>query len=136
MEIYDEKMERIENPDLNLGWLEDTVRRVMHEAVEGAEEIWHYETVAEYPNGGRDVRKVIDVPGTEAREAWEESLPIQIYHPYTQEELDGMEAEKNRPTPEERLLRMEEAIGRMTEALTRVETDMRTAMAWLTQREA
>lgn len=136
MEIYDEKMERIENPDLNLGWLEDTVRRVMHEAVEGAEEIWHYETAAEYPNGGRDVRKVIDVPGTEAREAWEESLPIQIYHPYTQEELEEIEAERNRPTPEERLLRMEEAIGRMTEALTRVETDMRTALAWLTQREA
>lgn len=136
MEIYDEKMERIENPDLNLGWLEDTVRRVMHEAVEGAEEIWHYETAAEYPNGGRDVRKVIDVPGTEAREAWEESLPIQIYHPYTQEELEEIEAERNRPTPEERLLRMEEAIGRMTEALTRVETDMRTALAWLTQKEA
>lgn len=136
MEIYDEKMERIENPDLNLGWLEDTVRRVMHEAVEGAEEIWHYETAAEYPNGGRDVRKVIDVPGTEAREAWEESLPIQIYHPYTQEELEEIEAERNRPTPEERLLRMEEAIGRMTKALTRVETDMRTALAWLTQREA
>lgn len=117
MEIYDEKMERIENPDLNLGWLEDTVRRVMHEAVEGAEEIWHYETAAEYPNGGRDVRKVIDVPGTEAREAWEESLPIQIYHPYTQEELDGMEAEKNRPTQEERISALELENAYLKEAL-------------------
>ena len=30
----------------------------------------HYETVAEYPNGGRDVRKVIDVPGVPAQAAW------------------------------------------------------------------
>ena len=23
---------------------------------------WHYETIAEYPNGGKDVIKVVDVP--------------------------------------------------------------------------
>ena len=54
MEIYDEKMERIVDPDLTLGWLEDTVRRVEHEEVPAVQEIWHYETAAEYENGGRD----------------------------------------------------------------------------------
>ena len=107
MEIYDEKMERIVDPDLTLGWLEDTVRRVEHEEVPAVQEIWHYETAAEYENGGRDVVKVVDVPGVPAREAWEENVPIQIYHPYTQEELDRMEAERNKPTTEERVAQLE-----------------------------
>lgn len=136
MEIYDERMEPVENPDLNLGWLEDSVRRVMHQAVPAVREVWHYETVAEYPNGGRDVARVIDVPGVPAREAWEESIPIQIYHPYTQEELEEIEAAKSRPTREERLQRMEEAMSRMTATLAQMETDVRTALAWLTQKEA
>ena len=107
MEIYDEKMERIVDPDLTLGWLEDTVRRVEHEEVPAVQEIWHYETAAEYENGGRDVVKVVDVPGVPAREAWEENVPIQIYHPYTQEELDRIEAERNKPTTEERVAQLE-----------------------------
>ena len=107
METYDEKMERIVDPDLTLGWLEDTVRRVEHEEVPAVQEIWHYETAAEYENGGRDVVKVVDVPGVPAREAWEENVPIQIYHPYTQEELDRMEAERNKPTTDERIAQLE-----------------------------
>lgn len=102
-EIYNEQMEHIENPDLSLGYMTDSVRTVHHEAVEGVTEVWHYETVAEYPNGGKDIRKVVDVPGVEAREAWDEEIPIQIYVQYTQEELDRMEAERNKPTTEERV---------------------------------
>ena len=107
MKIYNEQMEEIESPDLKQGWLEETVRRVAHEAVQAVQEIWHYETAAEYENGGRDVVKVVDVPGVPAREAWEENVPIQIYHPYTQEELDRMEAERNKPTTDERIAQLE-----------------------------
>lgn len=110
MEIYNESMERIEAPDLSLGWLEDSTRTVHHEAVEGVEEKWHHEVVKEYPNGGKDVRKVIDVPGVTAQEAWDEEIPIQIYHPYTAEELEAIEAERNKPTYDERLAAMEEQI--------------------------
>ena len=106
-EIYNENMERIENPDLSLGYLTDSTRTEHHEAVEGVQEVWHYETVAEYPNGGKDIRKVVDVPGVEAREAWDEEIPIQIYVPFTQEELDRMEAERNKPTTEERVAQLE-----------------------------
>lgn len=106
-EIYNEQMERIENPDLTLGYLRPGTRTEHHEAVEGVQEIWHYETVAEYPNGGKDVRKVVDVPGVEAQAAWNEEIPIQIYVPYTQEELDRMEAERNKPTTEERVAQLE-----------------------------
>lgn len=136
MEIYDEKMERIVDPDLTLGWLEDTVRRVEHEEVPAVQEIWHYETAAEYENGGRDVVKVVDVPGVPAREAWEESVPIQIYHPYTQAQLEEIEAEKKRPTQEQRLQRVEEAMSRMTAALAQLQTDVGAAMAWMMQKEA
>ena len=136
MEIYNEQMAPVENPDLRLGWLEDSVRRVTHEATPAVREVWHYETVAEYPNGGRDVARVVDVPGVSTREAWEESIPIRIYHPYTQEELEEMEGAKNRPTQEERLQRMEEAMRSVTATLAQVEADVRTALAWLTQKEA
>ena len=77
-EIYTENMERIERPDLTLGYLRPGTRTEHHEAVEGVTEVWHYETVAEYPNGGRDIRKVVDVPGVEAKAAWDEDVPIQI----------------------------------------------------------
>ena len=107
MKIYNEQMEEIESPDLTLGWLEAASRRVEHEEVPAVQEIWHYETAAEYENGGRDVVKVVDVPGVPAREAWEENVPIQIYHPYTQEELDRMEAERNKPTTDERIAQLE-----------------------------
>lgn len=106
-EIYNMSMERIENPDLALGYLKPGVRTVHHDAVEGVTDVWHYETVREYPGGGRDVKKVIDVPGVQARDAWDEDIPIQIYVPYTQEELDRMEAERNKPTTEERIQQLE-----------------------------
>ena len=107
MEIYNEQMERIESPDLTLGYLTDSTRTEHHDAVEGVTEVWHYETVAEYPNGGKDIRKVVDVPGVEAQAAWDEVIPIQIYVPYTQEELNRMEAERSKPTQEERITQLE-----------------------------
>lgn len=117
MEIYNGNMERIENPDLSLGYLTPGKRTEHHAAVQGVAEQWHYETVAEYPNGGKDIRRVVDVPGVEAREAWDEEIAIQVYTPYTQEELDRMEAERNKPTTEERLAALEEENRQLKEAL-------------------
>lgn len=106
-EIYNEDMEPIENPDLSLGYLTPSSRTVHHDAVNEVTEVWHYKTVAEYQNGGKDVEKVIDVPGVEAQPAWDEEIPIQIYHLYTQEELDRMEEEKNKPSQEDRIAQLE-----------------------------
>lgn len=117
MEIYNQNMERIENPDLTLGYLKPSTHTEHHEAVEGVEEVWHYETVKEYPNGGKDVQKVIDVPGVEAKSAWDEDIPIMVYVPYTQEELDRMEAERNKPTQEQRIAALEEENKYLKEAL-------------------
>ena len=110
-------MELIENPDLTLGYLKDSTRTEHHPAVEGVQEKWHHEVVNEYPNGGKDVQKVIDVPGVAAQAAWDEEIPIRIYVPYTQEELDRIKEEKNKPTMEDRLAALEEENKQLKEAL-------------------
>ena len=56
MKILDETGAVVENPDLTLGYLTTSTEEVTHPAVEGVEEQWHWETVTEYPNGGKDVQ--------------------------------------------------------------------------------
>ena len=94
MKILDETGAVVENPDLTLGYLTTSTEEVTHPAVEGVEEQWHWETVTEYPNGGRDVQKIIDRPGVQAQEEWVEQLPIQRYIRYTAEELARREKEQ------------------------------------------
>ena len=103
MKIIDETSAVIENPDLTLGYLTDDTEPVEHPAVEAVEEVSHYETVAEYPNGGKDVRRVIDVPGVPGREAWTEQVPIQKYIRYTAEELAAQEEERKKAEEREKL---------------------------------
>ena len=103
MKIIDENGAAIETPDLTLGYLVDDTEPVEHPAVEGVEEVSHYETVTEYPGGGRDVRKVIDVPGVPARPAWTEQLPIQRYIRYTAEELAAQEEARKKAEAREKL---------------------------------
>ena len=104
MRILDENNVEITAPDLTLGHLvEEEVFVAHHPAVEEVQEQWHYETVCEYLNGGRDVVKVVDVPGVEAKDAWDEYETIKRYVPYTQEELAALEEARNRPTLESRV---------------------------------
>lgn len=102
MRILDSNNVEIESPDLSLGYLtEDKILIAHHEAVEAVEEQWHYETVTEYPNGGKDVAKVIDTPGVETKDAWDEYEIVQRYAPYTEEEVAAMEEARNKPTPQD-----------------------------------
>lgn len=117
MKIIDENGAAIETPDLTLGYLVDDTEPVEHPSVEGVDEVSHYETVAEYPNGGRDVRKVIDVPGVPAQAAWTEQMPVQRYIRYTSEELAAQEETRKQaeqaaqlPTTEERIAALEAAM--------------------------
>ena len=87
MKIIDSNGNPMEAPDLSLGWLEDKTQTIHHDAVEAVPEVSHYETLAEYPNGGKDVQKVVDAPGVEAKDAWDEEEQVQMYHLYTAEEL-------------------------------------------------
>lgn len=103
MKIIDETGAVVENPDLTLGYLTDDTEEIIHPAVEGVEEQWHWETVAEYPNGGRDVQKIIDCPGVQAQEEWVEQVPIQKYIRYTTEELAAQEKERKKAEAREKL---------------------------------
>ena len=105
-EVYDENGNLLTEYDLSIGKLVDDIRTVHHDAVEAVEEVWHYETMNR-DGGGETGRIVIDVPGAFARDAWDEEIPIQIYMPYTQEELDRIEAERNKPTDTERISQLE-----------------------------
>ena len=103
MKILDETGAVMENPDLTLGYLTDDTEEITHPAVEGVEEQWHWETVTEYPSGGRDVQRVVDVPGVPARPAWTEQLPIKRYIRYTAEELAAQEEKRKKAEAREKL---------------------------------
>lgn len=87
MKIIDSNGNLIETPDLTKGYLKPETQTIHHDAVAGVEEVSHYETIAEYPNGGKDVRKVVDVPGVAAQDAYDEEVEVQRYVLYTAEEL-------------------------------------------------
>jgi hypothetical protein len=99
MRIFDENNVEIleENVDFGLGYLtEDKMFVQHHEAIEAVEEVSHYEVIAEYPNGGKDVKKVIDVEAVEAKEAWDEYEDIMRFVAYTEEEIAAMKMEADR----------------------------------------
>lgn len=118
IKVYDSQGKLLKDYDLDKGWLEKSSRTEHHPAIQGVAEVFHWETVAEYPNGGKDVEKVIDVPGVEAKNAWDEEVEYYTYIPYTQEELDAIEAEKNKPSPEERIAQLEEALEMLLSGVT------------------
>lgn len=90
MKIIDKNGTEITNPDLDLGYLVNDTETVHHDAVEAVEEQSHYETIAEYPNGGKDVKKIVDVEAVPAKDAWDEEVQIQRYVLYTEEELKAI----------------------------------------------
>ena len=92
-------------PDLQVGYLVDDVEVIHHDAVEGTAPQWHRETAKlqdgslaiYYRDGkeiGRDMVKVIDVPGVDPQPAWDEEVPVMRYIRYTAEELAQREKEK------------------------------------------
>ena len=87
MEIYDINDKLIENPDLEKGHIENEKKTIHHDAVEAVEEKYHYETLKTYPNGGKSVKKVIDVEGVKAKDAYDEEVDIKRYILFTEEEL-------------------------------------------------
>lgn len=103
MKILDETGAVVENPDLTLGYLTDDTQPLEHPAQEAVAEVAHYETVAEYPGGGKDVQRVVDVPGVPAQAAWTEQMPVQRYIRYTAEELAAQEEARKKAEAREKL---------------------------------
>lgn len=88
MRIFDELNNLLETFDESKGYLKkDSLFVRHHEAVDAAEEQGHWETIAEYPNGGKDVDWIVDVPAVEAKEAWDEYEDILRFVPFSVKEL-------------------------------------------------
>lgn len=120
MKIIDENGSVVENPDLTAGYLAADTEAVEHPAQDAVEELSHYETVAEYPNGGKDVRKVIDRAAVPAAPAWTEPVPIQRYIRYTAEELARREKEQQEARQQQ------EALDKLPQTLEALQEDNKT----------
>jgi hypothetical protein len=95
MRIFDEtKTIELTEYDLEKGYLREDVLETEIPEQLAVEEKFHYETIKEYPNGGKDVEKVIDIEGKPYIAAHTESEDIQVYIPYTEAELERMAAER------------------------------------------
>lgn len=74
--------------DLTKGYLrEEKLFVTHHEAVAASPERWHHELERVFENGGRSFKRVVDAPAVQARDAWDEYEDIQVYVPYTEQEL-------------------------------------------------
>lgn len=125
MKVYNEnKTQELETYDLELGKLKvDKILKESHEAepevpaitVETkvaeitasggkVEEIGgkKYKVVEEFPNGGKTVEEIKETPAIPAKEAYDEYEDIQVYIPYTAEEL----AERKQRKYEDRVVEL------------------------------
>lgn len=97
MRILDENGAVLDSPNLETGYLLPEKRLIAHHPAQpGTEEVGHYEVTAEYPNGGKDVQWIVDIPGVPAKDAWDEYEDILRFIPYSPEEL----AERAQPSPQ------------------------------------
>lgn len=145
MKIIDSNNVEIATPDLTKGYLKPETQTVHHDAVAGVEEVSHYETET-LPDGtpaiyydadgrekGRDVRKVVDVPGVDPQPAWDEEVPVQRYILYTAEELAAQaeakkKAEEAAAAEAKKKAELEAVPGRM-DALEAANNDLVLMMA-------
>lgn len=124
MNVFDNEMNYIESPDLDLGYLTIKTARLIWNYILESEEEGHYETIQEYPNGGKDVEWIVDVPevghwetkyedGTlvdmehydgdeQPDESWDHTVECathwdyNLYTLYTSEELEQITKEKEK----------------------------------------
>lgn len=124
MNVFDNEMNYIESPDLDLGYLTIKTARLIWNYILESEEEGHYETIQEYPNGGKDVEWIVDVPevghwetkyedGTlvdmehydgdeQPDESWDHTVEYtthwdyNLYTLYTSEELEQITKEKEK----------------------------------------
>ena len=88
MKVYNEdKTELLNEYDLTKGELVKDTLITHHDEVIGQDEKGHYETIKEYPNGGKEVEWIVDVPYIAHQDAYDEEEEIYVYIPYSEEKL-------------------------------------------------
>lgn len=124
MNVFDSNMNYIESPNLERGYLTRKTAKLTWNYILESEEEGHYITLAEYPNGGKDVEWIVDVPevghwetkyedGTlvdmehydgdeQPDESWDHTVEYathwdyNLYTLYTSEELEEIKKEKEK----------------------------------------
>lgn len=120
MKVYNqEKTEILENYDLEKGYL--TNDTITLPEVQAVEEQGHYETIAEYPNGGKDVKWVVEVEGVEYKPERQEE--ILVYIPYTEKELERLHNEQELDTLLNNLYATDYIANKLIEAETEQERE-------------
>ena len=82
-----EKTTELLEYDLEKGRLEEDKLIIYKPEVKEVPERSHLEVLKVYPNGGRDVKRVVDVPGVKYSPARTEEEKILVYIPYSEQEL-------------------------------------------------
>lgn len=97
MEIYNQdKTTLLKDPDLEKGYLKSDQIIIKHPEQQAIPEQSHYITTKTYPNGGQDVKKIIDIPARKYQPARDEITDILVYIPYTEKDLLQQEQNKLR----------------------------------------
>lgn len=148
MNVFDNEMNYIESPDLDLGYLTIKTAKLIWNYILESEEEGHYETIQEYPNGGKDVEWIVDVPevghwdtryedGTlvdmkhydgdeQPDESWDHTVEYttywdyQLYTQYTEEELAQIENEKDREQLVVQLGDLEQKMSESNDAIMQI----------------
>ena len=95
MKVYNkEKTQILSEYDLTKGYLMQDTITINQPEIPAVEEQFHYETIKEYENGGKDVKKVVDVAGVEYQPAKTYEEEIYVYIPYTPNELAKQKAQQ------------------------------------------
>lgn len=92
MNVYNQdKSQILTEYDLKKGYLSADKLEHLIPKIDGVKEQGHYEVIAEYPNGGKDVKWITDVYGIESVEEHIEYEDIMVYIPYSDNELAEQE---------------------------------------------
>ena len=109
MKIYNQnKTEILTEVDLSKGFLVND--KIVCQEIPEQQEQSHYEIVAEYENGGRDVKKIIDVKHQPKKTIFED---IQIFIPYTNKQLAEIEMEDLKSWFDVEYMRLEQKYRRL-----------------------
>ncbi len=102
MKVYNQdKTQILETYDLEKGYLVPSTIVNTTSEIQEKKEVGHFVTKATYPNGGKDVEWVVDVPGVKYQPAKTVVEDIYIYIPYTAGDLAEIELNKLREKREQ-----------------------------------
>lgn len=117
MKIYNkDKTQELLHIDHTKGRLVQDKLFIRH--IDKVEEQGHYETIKEYPNGGKDVKWIVDKEAVDEQDEYED---IMVFIPYTTTELAVIELQENKNwynvyyTEHEQKYRRLQTLGKLTD---------------------